>query len=87
MVASSIESTSHMPSTKRNRNHDLDETDFDISNLFVEYPELGNTDFSSAFHNRHELVTMQHNDQILNNLFSLVKSKSVNANGNSSFFS
>ena len=86
-VASSIESTSLMPSTKLNRNHDLDETDLDISNLFVEYPELGNTDFSSAFHNRQDLVTMQRNDPSLDNLFSLVKSKSDDANGHSSFFS
>ena len=38
-----------MSSTKLNRNPDLDEPDLDISNLFVEYPELGNADFSAAF--------------------------------------
>ena len=48
-VASSIESTSLMSSRKLNRNHDLDETDLDISNLFVEYPELGNADFFCCF--------------------------------------
>ena len=41
-TASSIESTSLMASTKLNRNQDLDETDLDNSNLFVDYPELGN---------------------------------------------
>ena len=82
-AASSIESTSLMTSTNLNRNRDLDETDLDISNLFVEYPELGNTDFSSAFHNKQDLVIMQHNDPSLDNLFSLVKSKSDDANGQS----
>ena len=48
-VASSIESTSLMSSTKLNRNHDLDETDLVISNLFIEYPELGNADFLLLF--------------------------------------
>ena len=61
-------------------------SDLDISNLFVEYPELGNTAFSSAIHNRQDLVTMQQNDPSLDNLFSLVKSKSDDANGHSSFF-
>ena len=81
-VASCIESTSLMSSTKLNRNHDLDETDR-IGLLNTLNP---NADFSAAFHNRQDLVTMQHNDPSLDNLFSSVKPKSDDANGHYSFF-